>query len=249
MNGGTTHVDIAFDLDGSVVAKRSGTELGRSSPGKFMVGLWYSLAIEVVIHDTTGRVTIYKDGEQVLNLTNQDTRNGATTTVTQLKLGSGAGGFSYQYDDIYIHDSATALTDHPRIEVLYPSGDGGTLTLTPSTGVNHYAVVDETQADTSDYLSGSAVGNLDLLDATNLSGSPTTIPHVGIVAVAAKTDATARSVALGVKSGATTSDGGNFALSTTIARYERGIDLDPNTAAAWTAAAVNALQFQPKVTV
>jgi hypothetical protein len=51
-----------------------------------------------------------------------------------------------------------------------------------------------------------------------------------------------------VKSGATEVGGADTALPTSYAWLNRVDAVDPNTAAAWTAAAVNALQVGPKVT-
>ena len=119
----------------------------------------------------------------------------------------------------------------------------------PSTGTSHFALVDEALASRTDYLSGSTVGELDLLGLTNLAATPLSIQEVNVIGYASKTDATLRSYALGVKSGATTSDGSNIALSSSGGRAERPLAVDPNTGSAWTAAAVNALELQPKVTV
>ncbi len=255
-NGATFHFGIAFETGGVITAYRqtsgsAGTSLGSSAAGVVTTGVWYTFEAEIVISDTVGRVTIYIDGAQVLNLTSQDTRNGATSTVDVLDLGN-AGTTNYgstDFDDLYVTDSATKLTDAVRIETLYPTSDGATLNLVPSTGTDHYAVVDETLASASDYLSGTTVGDLDLLGLGNLATTPSGIEEVNIVGYLAKTDATARSMALGVKSGSTTSDGANFALNSTGLRHDRPLATDPDTSAAWTASGVNALQLQPKVTV
>ncbi len=248
----TYMVGFRAQADGSIAAFRetglnAGTELGRSAAGVVNSSSWYSVTAEIVISDTVGRVTICIDGAQVLNLTSVDTRNGSPTTVDTIQIGDGVSNFFV--DDVYVIDVATKLTAHPRIETLYPNSDGATLNFTPSTGSDHFAVVDEAQASSSDYLSGSNVGDLDLLGLGNLSSSPASIEEVCIVGYLQKTDATARSMALGVKSGATTSDGSNFNLNSSGLRHERPLATDPNTSAAWAAAAVDALQLQPKVTV
>ena len=251
-NASTNHVGIGVNSDGSVYATRNATTLGTSATGIIAVGTatWYTLEVEVVISDTVGRVTIYVDGTSVLNLTSQDTRNGATTTVDTLQIGSiVTNGWIFDFDDVYITDSATKPTNALRVETLVPNGDGATLNFTLSTGTSHFAVVDELPANTTDYASGSAVGDLDELDLTNLSATPTTIEAVQVGAVWLKTDATARSMALEVKSGATTSTGSNYALNTTGRKDTRLLTTDPDTGAAWTASAVNALKTRTKVTV
>jgi hypothetical protein len=247
-NGSTIHVDLIFNDDGSIDACRNGTVLGSSAASVCIIDIWYTFQMEVVISDTVGRVTIYLDDVQVLNLTSQDTRNGATTTVDNIRMQSGTAG-GHDVDDFRILDTATRATSGMRCETIYPTSDGATLNLTPSTGTDHFAVVDEALASNSDYLSGSTVGDLDLLGLGNLSSTPDSIDELVVVGYAEKTDATARSIALGVKSGSTTTDGSDYSLSQTGGRHERVLATDPDTAAAWTESGVNALQLQPKVTV
>lgn len=245
LSGVTVHVALRFNIDGSITALRDTTVLGSSAAGVLLASTWHTVECEVVISDTVGRVTIYVDGASVLNLTAQDTRNGATTTVDTFSRVN--VGPAMRLDDLYITDSATKPTAALRIETLYPTSDGATLNWTPSTGVSHFGVVDEAQASTTDYISASLVGDVDELNMGDLSATPTAIEAVALVLYALKTDATARTLFPGVKSGATTSDGTAVALSTTGGRFDRIMAVDPNTAAAWTAAAVNALIARPKV--
>ena len=93
------------------------------------------------------------------------------------------------------------------------------------------------------------MGDVDTYGFGDLGSTPSTIDAVQLTAFAEKTDAAARSIALQAKSGATTSDGGNFSLAATYGKFERLLTTDPNTSAAWGASAVNALQGGPKVTV
>lgn len=243
--GATVHVALRFNVDGSITALRDTTVLGSSAAGVLLGSTWHTVECEVVISDTIGRVTVYVDGVSVLNLTSQDTRNGATTAVDTFSRVS--AGPTLRLDDLYITDSATKPTAALRIETLYPTSDGATLNWTPSTGVSHFGVVDEAQASTTDYISASLVGDVDELNMGDLATTPTAIEAVDVVLYALKTDATARTLFPGVKSGATISDGTAVPLSTTGGRFDRILAVDPNTSAAWTAAAVNALVARPKV--
>jgi hypothetical protein len=248
-NGNTVHLNLKINANGSIDVQRNGTTLGSTAAAAFVFDTWYSFQWEVVISDTVGRATIYLDGVQKVNLTNQDTANGSPASVDNIRIASGSNNASIEVDDLIITDSATRLSNPIRASTLYPTSDGGTLNLVPSTGTSHFALVDEALASATDYLSGSTVGDLDLLGLGNLAASPLAIQEVNVIGYASKTDATNRSIALGVKSGATTSDGSNFALSSSGGRFERPLAVDPNTGSAWTEAAVNALELQPKVTV
>ncbi len=245
MTGSTVHVGIQFSASGVITAYRGTTSLGASAAGAIIINTWHAIAVECVISDTVGRVTVYVDGVSVLNLTSQDTANSATVTSDRLQLGSSTT--DCRYDDIYVINSATKLTNHPRIETLVPVSDGGTLNWVPSTGSSHFALIDELPVATADYISASSVGDVDEIGLSDLTSVPISIEEVNVVTFASKTDATARTLYPGVKSGATTSDGTAVVLNATGVRYDRPIAVDPDTAAAWTYAAVNALQLRPKV--
>ena len=248
LTSGTTQVTVSATTNGVIFATRDVTNLGSSAINAVLINTWHAIAIEVVISDTVGRVTVYIDGASVLNLTGQDTANGAVLTCNQLLIGSASGGTSTFYlDDLYITDSATRLTNHPRIETLVPNADGTPLNWVRSTGTLNYATIDELPVATVDFNSASVVGDADEMGLTDLSVTPTSIEEVCIVMYASKTDATARTLFPGVKSGATTSDGTAVTLNATGIRYERPLATDPNTAAAWTTANVNALLVRPKV--
>ncbi|KMS60219.1 DNA polymerase III [Novosphingobium barchaimii LL02] len=134
-----------------------------------------------------------------------------------------------------------------RIVTLQVNSDGSVLGLKPSTGTSHSAVVGEIPASASNYLSGSVIGDRDILGLADLDTIPASIEEVSVVGYMSKTDAPARAMYLGVVSGGTTSDGEPQNLNASGFRHERGMNVDPNTGAPWTVSAVNALQLQPKV--
>lgn len=252
LSGTTTQFGIGIVSPGELVVYRGTTELGRTTTAAIALNVWYALAIEVVIHDTTGRVTIYLEGVQKLNLTGQDTRNGTPADADRLYLGwPSTSQPTWLIDDLYVHDSATKLTKHPRIVVQRPDSDGATLDFAPSTGTSHFALLDEVPVNNyTDYIDGDTVGDVDEIGIANLASTPDTINAVQVVCFAKKTDSVARQIAgCGVKSGATVSDGSNMVLTITGGRQHRILDTDPATGVAWTEAGVNALILRPKVTL
>jgi hypothetical protein len=66
--------------------------------------------------------------------------------------------------------------------------------------------------------------------------------------LAKKSDAGSRNAQIRMKSGATEVGGTDTAMNTVYAWLNRVDTTDPNTGAAWTASAINALQIGPKVT-
>lgn len=229
----------------------AGTSLGVSAAGVITANTWHYVEFGATIHDTTGVVIIKVDGVTVLNLAAQDTNN-AVTNVDTIHLGypdanSLALGTA-QFDDLYIMDASATLGER-RVETLYPTSDV-LQGLTRSAGAQNFALVDEAVANgDTDYVSGSVVGDRDTYGFGDLTGVPATINAVQISSFAMKTDAGARSIANQVISGATTSDGANFALAASYSKHERLMLTDPDGSVAWTAAKVNALTGGPKVTV
>lgn len=257
-SSGTYQVGITVSSTGTISASRmssrtaAGAVLGTSASAVIALNTWHYVEIECVISDTVGVFNVYVDGASVLSLSSQDTRNGTPTTVDTISFGGGLNtsnsNGTAQIDDLYVTDSATKLGER-RVETLYPTSDVAQ-GFARSTGATNYTLVDEAQVNgDTDYVQGSSVGDVDTYGLGDLSSTPSAISAVNVVAYAEKTDAASRSIALQVKSGATTSDGSNYALAASYGRFDRLLTTDPNTSAAWTASAVNALQGGPKVTV
>lgn len=236
---------------GRYTSNTASTVLGTSSAGVIVSNTWHYVEVEVTISDTVGVFKVYVDGVQVLNLTAQDTRNGAPTTVDTIRIGPDAAATTlgtFDYDDIYVVDAATKLGER-RVETLYPTSDVAQ-GFARSTGATNYTLVDEAQVNgDTDYVQASSVSTVDTYGFGDLTGTPGTIDAVQFSCFAEKTDATARSIALQAISGATTSDGSNFSLAASYSKFERLMLTDPNGSIAWTAASVNALTGGPKVTV
>ncbi len=250
----TIQCGLRVTATGAIEANRytsdsAGTVLGTSSAGVIAANTWHYIECEVTISDASGVFKVYVDGVQVLNLTSVDTKNTANAYASSIKFGASANiTQNIDIDDLYVNDAATKLGER-RVETLYPTSDVAQ-GFARSSGAVNYSLVDEAQVNgDTDYVQGSTVGDVDTYGFGDLSGSPATIDAVQFTSFAVKTDATARSIALQIKSGATTSDGSNYALAASYTKIERLTTVDPNTAAAWTAANVNAVQGGPKVTV
>jgi hypothetical protein len=251
-NGAAGHASVVFDSTGAIRLRGPGGELAASAANAVKDGVWHTVEIELIVHDTTGRISAYVDGLKVAEATNVDTRNGATTTVDRVQIGgTSVGGSSssgsHFWDDVWVIDSAARPANTPRVVTHVPTSDGATLNLTPSTGATHFGVVDELPASTSDYLQGTTVGHVDELGISAFTTSPVDIQGVQAVMYAGKTDVTARQAVVGIKSGATTAESAALTLATTGGRVAVIATNDPNTAAAWTEAGVEAAQLRPRI--
>lgn len=252
-SGTTNYVNILFNPVGGITAKRDTVDLGSSVPGLFTSDNWYYVEVETIISDTVGRVTVYVNGVSVLNLTAQDTKNGTATTVDNIAIqaatssyGAGSNGV-YWYDDLYVTDTSTKLGES-RVETLYPNADTAVKQWTPLTGTENYAMVDEAQCDGDATYVYSQTAATDNYDFANLSDNPASVRAVQAVTFAKKTDTATRNIYLQTVSGATTSDGPAIPLLSTYTRFNRIMETDPATSAAWAYTAVNAVKGGPKIT-
>ena len=101
--------------------------------------------------------------------------------------------------------------------------------------------MEELPPSLTDYVYGSVVGNRDLYAMSDLPVVVQSINVVEAIALAQNSDAGGGSLGLTIKSGATVSEATAAVLTTTAAYAAGRWETDPN-AAAWTPAAVNALE-------
>ena len=218
----------------------------QSDTGLFAYRNWFYLEGVITRHATAGSIQCWINGVKVIDQSNVNT--GANPfRKFRMQTDSASGSGRGLYDDLYIYDTAARVGER-RVQTLVPSADTAQKDFARSTGSTNWSLVDELpfNADT-DYVSSGNVGDKDLYEFTDLSGVPAVIDAVQVVKSVRKDDATTRTVRANLKSGSTLVNGAAVAVS---ANYQATVDTytqDPNTLAAWTAAAVNALQAGPEV--
>jgi hypothetical protein len=110
--------------------------------------------------------------------------NTGTAGVRSLKVFGPLGGVSgYLYiDDIAFNDpSGSFENSYPGLGGVFflkANGDGATNEWPPSTGVDHYAVVDEVPANTTDYVMGTDAGDLQLYE---IEDTPPYVTAINVV--------------------------------------------------------------------
>ena len=250
-------VQCRLDLlaSGALVVMRGGTtQIATSPPALMTLNVFHYLELLLTFHGTTGVAALRVNGIEQFNVTGLNTITSANAYANILRLGnqsSGVGGTigtSY-IDDLYLCDGTgsannTFLGDC-RVDTLLPNGDGSNSAWTVSTGTTHSTLVDETTPnDDTDYLSTSTAGARDTHTLGNLGAmtSPT-VRGVQHSFSARKDDAGTREVKSCLKSGATTQVGTvTHSLTSAYAYYKTIWETDPNTSAAWTTSAIDALE-------
>jgi hypothetical protein len=140
---------------------------------------WHYIEMEVVFSDTVGTVKVWVDDTEEINSTGLDTLvNG--NGIHRIRFGGqGIPDAPSSYsalDDIYvINDQGSDFTERlgkdTRVYISYPTADDGTNEWTPSTGTDHYALVDEDPQSETDYLDGDATGEEELFTMENYTGT------------------------------------------------------------------------------
>jgi hypothetical protein len=253
--GTTVHVALSLNSSRQLVVRRGTTTL---ATGTTVLALnnWYYLELKTAIHDTTGTYEVRIDGvsEAALTATGVDTNNAGTSTWNNVLL-YGAGASVY-YDDFYVCDGSGAAPRNTflgavKVETLYPQTDavaaGSNAGLTPSTGTDHGALVDENPANTSDYNSSPTVGLKDTYNYPSLTLTGT-ILGIQTNLYVAKSDAAVRQVCAVVRAGGVDYDGATVSPLTTFSYFSEVRAQNPNTSVDWTSSDIATLQAGMKVT-
>jgi hypothetical protein len=214
----------------------------------FAAGVWYYLEVEAFVHDTTGFVRVYRDGNLLVEADSQDTRGQAGTDLVEMIrfIGNNGGGTSdgpniVSIDDIYVLDDSTRL-GQCRVSTLLPNADTADADWTPLGAGNHFAEVDDDNGDTS-YIASDTATDLDMFDAQDLPFTPQTVHAVQISWRARKDDAATREVRSRIRSDAATADGATRNLTSSYLYYHDVFEEDPDAAGPWTGAAVAAMEI------
>jgi hypothetical protein len=146
----------------------------------------------------------------------------------------------------------TSATSYASFPVASPSPSlsqsPAFYSLTLTTGSNAGVVSEPQQNALTSYVYDSNPGDADFYSIGSIVGTPAVVIATVTRAFAEKSDAGTRTLTVQMKSGATTVASPIIVLTTSGWTWAWRMDLtDPNTGAAWTAAAVNNIQIGPKV--
>jgi hypothetical protein len=243
----TSTPELTLVNDTGTVKLYRGSNIGTllaTAAATYTTGVWRHYEIKVTIADAGGTVEVRIDGTVALTFTG-DTRQSTTGTagVDRITFG-GASNSNGAWDDIYILDASGSVANDfigdVRVNTLAPTSDAA-VQFTRSTGASNYLCVDEGKMNSdTDYVESATVGHIDRYGYADLAASVATVYAVQPTTWCRKTDATARTMRNKLVSGATTSNGSSFTLTTTYQAMATPLTLDPNTSAQWTVSNANA---------
>lgn len=247
-------VSIRLNTDGTLTAYRGniGTVLGSTSTPVITASAWTHVEAKVLFSQTVGTVEIRINGVTKLSLTGLDTVSSANVNCTQVRFGNGNGLFVYMKDLIVWNGDGSFNNDFVgdvSVVTLLPTSDVS-FNWTPSTGVTGYNLIDETTPDDADYISADATPPAaSTFTLTDLDEDVTSVKGLMMVGRMMKTDGGDAQVQMSLISNGDLADGQDRPITTTQTYWTDVSETDPDTAAAWTRAGVNAATIKINRTV
>ena len=240
---------------GVVELKRGGTvSLGAYAAPCIVANAYQHVECIAFFSQTVGTFECRVNGVTVLSLSGIDTCATANVECSQVNIcGSfGGAGFSStetRVDDLYCYDNTgtynnTFIGDR-RVLTLFPDANTATADWTAVGAASGYLCIDEaTPNDDTDYITAATVGLVSQFGLQNLPAGISVVNAVVMVERARKTEAGTANTQVSIVSGASTTNGADKPL-TEIYTYRQDVfQTDPATAAPFTPAAVDALQFK-----
>lgn len=246
-------VSLYWDLGTGALKLYRGASTGgtllATSTATYLAGVWHHIEMKATIADAGGAVEVRVNGVSSIISFSGDTRISTTGTagIDRIYFGTwniGSLSANGGWDDIYILDTSGSVANDflgdCRVNTLAPTSDAA-VQFTRSTGASNYLTVDEGRYNSdTDYVESSTVGHIDRYGYADLAAAVATVYGVQPITWCRKTDATTRTMRNKLVSGATTSNGSNFALTTSYQPMVSTYTLDPNTSAQWTVSNANA---------
>lgn len=257
-DSGTVHISLGSLIGGQMRVRRGvgGTILGTTAGAVLTGGSWHYVELKVTISDASGVVVLRVDGATHLNLSSQDTRNGANATANALRLG-GTGSNNvdqWAFDDLYVCDGTGSAPTNDflgdsRVEVILPNGNGNSSQFDGSDGnsTDNYLLVDETSPDEeTTYVESPDVGDKDTYAYGNLATASGTVYGIQPIPRLRKTDAGVRSAVSVARLSGTEVDSAANSLSSAYIYYPDIRETKPG-GGSWTVSDVNSSEFGIKV--
>jgi hypothetical protein len=240
-----------WDDYGTFRVKRGATLLGSSSI-VHSASTWHQVEFKTTISTTVGTVLLKIDGVTALNLTGVNTQQSANAYLNFIKFGEmSSGQYFFGLSDLILMDTSGSycndLLGAKIVAVKLPTGDGNYKQFTPSTGTDHYAVVDELPPNTTDYNSGS-VDNIDTFTKSAVANPNANISGVALSIYCCSSDGGTASVAPVARSGSTNSVGSDLTVPSSYTYLQGFIYTDPATSNPFTRSGLDAAEFGYKRT-
>jgi|PlaIllAssembly_1097288.scaffolds.fasta_scaffold169267_2 hypothetical protein len=259
LSSGTEQFALGYNSSYQLVVYRGNyaTALGTSARS-IWANSWAYIELKVLISNTVGTYELRVNGDVWSSGTGLDTQGATDANWTTVRLDGpwDPSTPADAFDDLYVCDGSGGLNDDflgdLRVDAHFPTSDGATHTFTPSTGSDHYALVDDaTPNDDTDYNSTTVTGNKDTLGYEDLKNAGGTIIGVQVALVAKKGDAGTCTLCPVVRHSGTDNEGTAVGLSTSYLGVVQMYQQNPNGGSPidWDETDFNAAEFGYKKVV
>ena len=245
-------VQFGINNNGSISAYRGVTLLGTTDPGMYTIAFNF-FEFKVYCHASAGTVEIWRNGTQILDLSGENTQQQASTDLQGFNLfGYGNNLHSY-FDDLYVLDTAGSAPQNDvlgdcQIDPLWVAGAGNYSQFVPSAG-NNEDNVDESPGsdDETTYNDGDAVDEIDSYDLDTLAAGGTIFGLKSQMTIR-KTEAGDGKAKHLLRINGSDYLGDERTLSTDFSIENYIWQVNPDDAAAFETADINALELGARVT-
>ena len=238
--GGTSEIQLYLTTNGRL--RLSTGVLSYYSVRTLKLNTWYYIEFKVYIHNSAGTIDLNINGVSDRSETSQDTLvSDATLSQVRFHLNHTADMIM---DDIYVADGTAGVNSFigpSKVETIRPDADD-TVAWDMSTGGDRYALVNTQDVNEVTYVEGDTITESDLYTYANLSTITGDVFGVQLNTGGKLTTAGTRQLNDRLLSNATNSNGSTVLASTTGELVYRVIEQDPDTAANWAIAGVNAVK-------
>lgn len=222
--------------------------IGTSQNNAFTTGVWNYIEILAGIDASAGAITINCNGQNVCTLSGLNTQVTSRANFDTITIS--AGTLTFDIDDFYVADTTTgpglitfaSFAGDVRVATQQPISNGASTQWTPLTGTNWGEVSEVHNDGDTSYNSTTTINNKDLFHFAALAATITSVLAVQIVGSYRKDDAGVHTMEQHLVSSSTEVAGVTQFVPLGYVYFDDLWTVDPNTAAAWTITAVNALQ-------
>ncbi len=255
--GVTNHVTVTVLANGAIEVARDSSVLATSAAGTILEGAYNYMEVRVVVDDAAGIVTVDLDEFNIHMLTSQDTQNGGTGVINEIRL-KGTSDVIF-FDDFYVNNNSGAspqngFLGNTHIEFNAALADG-TINdfpiLEPTTPTTHFDKVDEIPPDLDvSFVASSTPTDQELFTIPPLSSltGDGTVFGVQVSVLTRKNNEGSRLIKTLIDPGVTIAEGPDLTLALTYDYAVGMFQQNPDTSSDWTEAEVEASEIGCEVT-
>ena len=256
LDAGTVQGGVRLNTDGTL-SLVVGAAVVATSVLAMSTGVYYYVELKHIILNAAGTLEVRVDGAVWATFAG-DTQSTANATANQIavgQVGADCGQGTWHFDDLYILDGTGAAPNNDyqgntQIEAVVPTGAGFYAEWTTLFGApTHWQAEDEVPPDEdTSYVESATLNQRDTFAMGNITPVSATINGVQVLMRARTTLAGADNIARLYRAGGVDYQGADIALQTSYNYLREIIELDPNAGpAAWTVAAINAMEMGARV--